>query len=131
MTDNELIQMLEIKIDTEKRAEKIFGIPTPALSDFNTCLLDLINRQKAEIERLSQNLEEAHIDIREHLAEIVKLRTNPIIGTLCPMWKNEAIREFAKKLKRKSKSQTFNGVRYVCVYDINNLVKELTEGGNE
>lgn len=56
-------------------------------------VLDLINRQKemidgliagqetlqkciaektAEIERLQQNLEEAHIDIREHMAEIEK-----------------------------------------------------------
>ena len=32
-----------------------------------------INRQKAEIERLEINLEEAHIDIKEHLAEIERL----------------------------------------------------------
>lgn len=34
----------------------------------------LINRQKAEIERLKTNLKEAHIDIREHIARIESLK---------------------------------------------------------
>lgn len=38
-------------------------------------LLRIIKSQSAEIERLKKNLEEAHIDIREHMAEIEKKDT--------------------------------------------------------
>ena len=36
---------------------------------------DLIYRLQEENERLEQNLKEAHIDIREHIAEIESLKT--------------------------------------------------------
>lgn len=38
--------------------------------------LATITRQKVENERLQQNLKEAHIDIRKHLAEIKRLENS-------------------------------------------------------
>lgn len=40
----------------------------------------------------------------------------------------EAIRAFAKQLKRKATSKSIDGIRYVYIYDINSLEKEMTEG---
>lgn len=37
--------------------------------------LDLINRKEAKIDRLEQNLKEAHIDIREQMAEVERLKS--------------------------------------------------------
>ena len=62
--------------------------------------LDLINRQKAEIERLLQKLQQA---------------------------KSEAIKEFAEALKE-SADNGGCGEDFVYVSDIDILVKEMTEG---
>lgn len=59
--------------------------------------------------------------IKRQNEELEKLKTSPIIAVLCPMWKAEAIRAFAKHLIDKSE----NGVISVC--DIPDFVKEMTE----
>ena len=69
MTDNEIIKALECCINDkcqECPLNKLFCGREVAMQ----YALDLINRQKAEIERLRQNLKEAHIDIKEKQAEI-------------------------------------------------------------
>lgn len=47
--------------------------------------------------------------------------------------KSEAIKEFAEKLKRYSfvDNLSLNGKETVYVEDIDNLVKEMTEGNND
>ena len=80
--------------------------------------LDLINRQKAEIERLNTNMDAM---VSEHKRLIVNVRT-------------EVIKEFAKRLKEEGHVQlppigypidTSDFVIYP--EDIDNLVKEMTE----
>ena len=119
MTDNEIIKALECCSNCEKGCCRNCSLNSWV--DIGICqekLIDeaynLVNRQKAEIERL---------------------KTSPIIGTLCPMWKNEAraeaIREFAEKLKMKSEllapSVYAEPYRAVSNDDIDNLVKEMAE----
>ena len=69
--------------------------------------LDLINRQQAEIERLEQNLKEAHIDIKEHRAEIERLNgevaTYKRIGdkkTEAVIQHDDFIRDLHKEIER-------------------------------
>ena len=75
--------------------------------------LDLINRQKAEIERLQKQLKKG-IDLRDSVFKIVKA---------------EAIKEFAERVKDKiPKRCKMDGIDTVNVYIyIDNLVKEMTE----
>ena len=134
MTDEQIIKALECS----------------PLNDIGGCrkidALDLINRQKAEIVQLKQNLEEAYIDIKEHMAEIERLR-NHIMNTLdnlvrqCVEYevktaKSEAIKEFAEMLTDRicdaieESSNNIDSENYFItdVYEtINNLVKEMTE----
>lgn len=94
--------------------------------------LELIKNQQAENERLQQNLKEAHIDIKEHMAEIERLtkRLNKVqmqLDDMCKMHniiKNEAYKEFAELVK----SRMFNGKKYDYERNyIDNLTNELTE----
>lgn len=74
------------------------GCLDPMLKD----ALDLINRLEAEIERLKQNLEEAHIDIRERLAEIERMREiSEAFDIEHEAIKNCAVKEFAERLENK------------------------------
>lgn len=100
MTDNEIIKALEYS----------------PLDDIGGCrkidVLDLINRQKAEIERLK----EAYAVYEE---------------TTGLKWaRAEAIKEFAKRLKKKASGGFWYEHTYVDVEDIDNLVKEMTEEGD-
>ena len=72
--------------------------------------LDLINRQKAEIESLKHRKTELQIRNQELQHE-----------------KSEAIKEFAEKLKEKATSTFYEERKYVDTEDIDNLVKETTE----
>lgn len=80
--------------------------------EFEKDALDLINRQKAEIERLRKYDEER--DIRLH----ARLKENA---------RAEAIKEFAERLKEQANR---NDLIYYRVddTDIDKLVKEMTEG---
>ena len=83
--------------------------------------LDLINRKDAEIERLKEvttNTINSSIEFGlDKGKEIQKA-------------KSEAYKEFAERLKEKA-MQKFDWNEYIEVEDIDNLLKELTEGGNE
>ena len=85
MTDNEIIKALEYCKDCS--------------ANLNVEIIDLINRQQAEIERLEKHTEMYH-EVRA-----------------------EAIKEFAEKLKKRF--YLIAGRCVVNVYQIDNLVKEI------
>ena len=128
MTDNEIIKALERMSEED-----------PA--GFSSDVLDLINRQKAEIERLNETKDEWKLSainkarrVDELTNEIAKLKFSSMIGAT----RAEAIKEFAERL-HKIFSQCQREYRDVLNSDgacamiiarevVNNLVKEMTEG---
>lgn len=86
--------------------------------------LALINRQKAEIERLTAERDNEH-RCYLHICEDLKQAVNRNITA-----KSEAIKDFAQRLKEK-RGTTFPFVSTVFTADIDTLVKEMTEGNNE
>lgn len=109
MTDNEIINSLERTASWVCDECKFNG----EMCDGNKCekviadnALDLINRQKAEIERLKDELHRAKVEISKHFDYMDEAA-------------NEAIDFFASCLKIKLNRM------------IDNLVKEMTEGKNE
>lgn len=113
MTDNEIIK--ELQAASEWFTEHGRNTNT-AIVGICDRAIDLINRQKAEIEEKAERL-------RNILPVVAELKT-------------EAVEEFAERLKehsRKMQSSDFSGEfwdRAVLVEDIDNLVKEFTEGKN-
>lgn len=119
MTDNEIIKALEWcgKADC-------VGCPYVHLN----CRFEmarkapfLINRQKAESERLQKHIQDG-IDLAKQLPEMIMLS------------KAEAIKEFAERLKNKltSCSKTIDG-KYeylICDFEIDTLVKEMVGDNN-
>lgn len=105
MTDNEIIKELNLRID-----------------NFSREALDLINRQKAEIERLTDELHRAKFEISKLFEQA---------DSCC----NEAIDVFAERLKDEMRLE--DDCRYDCMnclYEckgyvpiIDTLVKEMTE----
>ena len=86
-------------------------------SDMQKDALGLINRQKAEIERLR---------------DIIRV-TDETIKKACALAKSEAIKEFAGRLKKKTYPfPCAIGVENaVTIRAINDLVKEMTEASDE
>ena len=149
MTDEQIIKALECCTSTTE-----IGCELCPYSNTVNCLLrstqdalDLINRQKAEIvdEREKKEMLAAVIARQdEERAVIVADRDNLLkennrlqnhFRDLTKMIRAEAIKEFAERLKRKSRriSEYDEGgwcmdIRAVKVEDIDNLVKEMTEG---
>lgn len=102
--------------------------------------LDLINRQKAEIERLKEPVSlVVNCDVPEDILKTLRNQkvinlSNDEAEAIC-IWdkhvRAEAIKEFAERLKehsRKMQSSDFSGEfwdRAMIVTDIDNLVKEM------
>ena len=110
MTDNEIIKALECctSYDCEHcKYEPPILVPKSSLACNDALMkdaLDLINRQRAEIEEKSNKLREIM----------------PIVAEL----KTEAVKEFAERLKaEKWKHKNFGEL--VCVEDIDSLLKEM------
>ena len=133
MTDNEIIKYMQCVIGNEVNcSECTYQKVLPFPSCRNMCAknaLDLINRQKAEIERLKADkiIAERHEkDARELYKDVViQLKTA----------KSEAIKEFAERLKEEIRCEDDCGYHcYDCCYEckdyvtaVENLVKEMTE----
>ena len=86
-------------------------------------VFDLINRQKAEIEKLKRGVTFTFtIEDFESIKET-------IISNIDNKIKSEAIKEFAERLKRYSfvDNLSLNGKETVYVADIDNIIKEMTE----
>ena len=112
MTDNDIIKALECH-------SKRMCSECPLREEFGGCsqkaftlAFELINRQKAELERLQ-----------------IANRCFADIGKLYSEIRVEAIKEFAEKLKEKKKIHfdyhANKGFKYVEIKDIDNLVKEM------
>ena len=83
----------------------------------------LIERQRAEIERLQKSNEEMFCTISKQDAEITQLQKRIVFWREDMNYqpekeRTEAIKEFAKRLKSEM---------YTVGFDIDNLVKEMTE----
>lgn len=107
-TDDEIIRALECCKNEDCDNCPFFKYPKSICRwDVWDCALDLINRQKAEIEEYQK-----HID-------------NDIIYV--KRVKAEAIKEFAERLKERGYTNNYCQ-DIVLVESIDNLVKEMTEG---
>lgn len=135
MTDNEIIKALEccISDDDGTRERPCKGCPLLQDDSCSNSLrkyaLDLINRQKAEIERLEKKANTPFAKItfdRDKLQEIVDEYVKNIEIDI-NLAKSEAIKEFAERLKEKATSAFYEEHKYVDTEDIDNLVKEMTE----
>lgn len=108
MTDNEIIKALE-------NAKEVCDDDDIETLNFFNNVIDLINRQKEEIERLRKGFTaDADYFASEYDNNI----------------KSEAIKEFAERLTSNLKKDLKlygNCTFYGCVEHIDNLVKEMTE----
>ncbi len=92
-------------------------------------LSDLINRQKAEIENLKQIIDEEDKEILKLQKRIIFWRDD--LNYQPEKIKSEAIKEFAERLKEKADDYVLaEGEFETMIFenDIDNLVKEMTEG---
>ena len=90
--------------------------------------LDLINRQKAEIERLKQIIDEQDKEIIKLQKRIIFWRED--LNYQPEKIKSEAIKEFIDELK----NRVVNKYEYTDIRvfkEIDNLVKEMTEETNQ
>ena len=119
MTDNEIIKALECCSKNEPC--NICSYDKKEKDDFVCCsklmvdTIDLINRQKAEIERLKTECGLAKFD--KYKAEFEEFRAEI---------KANAIKEFAERLKETATRDA--GVWWVMEEDIDNLAKEMVGG---
>ena len=120
MTDNEIIKAMQCVIGNDvKCSECTYQKVLPFPSCRRMCAknaLDLINRQKAENEKLKQENEFFRKTIIENAQRALEVTVEEIEKA-----KSEAIKEFGERLKQNE------GRRGVPIGTINNLVKEMTE----
>ena len=113
MTDAEIIEALRLKIETDEKMEEVYLLPNGMLSKLDKAILDLINRQQAEIERLNN----------------IKFGVDLSIGSI----KAEAIKEFITKHREMMLLFCDDDDQIslkVCEYDVNTnsiLKKEVGE----
>ena len=107
MTDKQIVKALEDKV--RRNPDGFYHI-----------ILDFINRQKAEIERLCMELDEVIIakDLLFDESEALIKKT-----------KIEAIKEFSERLKDMSEHFWEEKENFVSEDDIDNLVKEMVGEG--
>ncbi|MEE0982180.1 MAG: hypothetical protein U0K91_10875 [Acutalibacteraceae bacterium] len=88
-------------------------------------VLDLIKRQQAEIDRLNIDLKAMRGAANSWKAEVQRICKKEFdnIEVDIEIVKSEAVREFAEKLK-----SMLSFGRYTSYEQIDNLVKEMTEG---
>ena len=115
MTDNEIIKFIEHAINSAKGENGVKEIYWEKL-DY---ILDFINRQKAEIERLQKNIDGLNIFTKNHI-KVIKL---------------QAMKEITEELKRKATvvHKTHSGKHWYEIDDdeIDNIIKEIIEEGGD
>lgn len=125
MTDNEIIKSMQCVIGNEMLCsectyQKVLPFPSCRMMCAKKAL-DLINRQKAENERLKER-----ISYLEESIDCSRKEYNSLLQKL-QQAKSEAIKEFAKRLKEKLQWDVEFENKLVFESDIDNLVKEMTE----
>ena len=140
MTDNEIIKALECCRDCKCKDCPCHNKETDGCKELDEQdILDLINRQKATIERQIKAIQEGYALIEKQKAEIERLKeerierirelTRTVYDKEIAEAKAEAIKEFAEKLK-----DLLNFYDPKCKFvhiHIDNLVKEMTEQRKE
>lgn len=124
MTDNEIIKALECCNFGYECDYCPDNNENWCVLDIKLQILDLINRQKAEIEKLKQENEFFRKTITQNAQRALEVTVEEIEKT-----KSEAIKEFAERLKRKrialkSEEPVFDLLKVGAIDD---LVKEMTE----
>ena len=131
MTDEQIIKALECcSTDVQEN-------PCPKCAFYNkhrcsTLMLnaasDIINRQKVKIKSLKQIINEQDKEVLKLQNRIIFWRKN--LNYQPEKIKSEAIKEFAERVKKHSfvDNLSLDGKETVYVDDIDNLVKEMTEG---
>jgi len=132
MTDNEIIKSLSVHRD--RFDYNCFGCSYRGIKcsfDLAGDAFDLINRQKAEIERLQAENTDLKKSIETMTNEHIKLGFEA--KKRIENAKSEAIKEFWKMLKRKAFGiiDPDSSIKVVDVADGDNLVKEMEGGTNE
>lgn len=120
MTDNEITKGMECVIGNDVNCsecayQKVLPFPSCRMM-YAKNALDLINRQKAEIEKLKQENEFCHKTITENAQRALEVAVEEIETA-----KSEAIKEFAERLKEKF------GIADCIVTVNNNDIDELIE----
>ena len=139
MTDNEIIKALKCCPYQRDCVSCDVNACDNSPNHIMKCALDLINRQKAEIENYSHNnktmsdsIYKMQKLIESQKAEIERLQKTQQLA------RAEAIKEFAERLKEKALSvdvsygygrEVYTDV--VAVIEIDNLVKEMVDGLNQ
>ena len=99
-------------------APKVDVVEVVRCKECKSC--DLINRQKAEVERLEEDKEQLKADI--------EMFTD--IGKMYSELKAEAIKEFAERLKKEKFTEQFCGQKYDLIHSwIDTLKKEMVGDG--
>ena len=125
MTDNEIIKALE-RCGMHRECCYCNSVEECGNKRVLTAsTLDLINRQKAEIERLQKAGKEA-VNCFTRMGTLYKIKCKEL-----EVAKSEAIKEFAERLKEMATSTFYEERKYVDTEDIDNLVKEMEGGSNE
>ena len=131
MTDAEIIKALECCTSDEVGMCHICPLDGGCNGDITillNCSLDLINRQKEEIERLKNNVFCEVVIDEETMRNIVNEKVAGFELDIASI-KAEAIKEFAERLKNKFEiSSAYSFGYFEC--QIDNLVKEM-EGDAE
>lgn len=150
MTDNDIIKALELEAIYCRGEGNMYGSTKKTFVDAELIegALALINRQKAEISVKNKllNIAEAkfkayEMDKAQLESDLANERMNlehlqyefDLLEQEKSVVIAEAVKEFAERLKQKKTTaiscNRFEGV--VSTDDIDNLVKEFTEGGND
>ena len=134
LTDSEIVKVLECCVTYEFCTECPLVDNCPSDYSLLKSALDLINRQKAEIERLNKQLEEFKF-LESRVNSIKNTPKDTFSGALISIAEGvaryEAVKEFAERLKEYVESyDVTTGYRVTIVQaveeeTIDNLVKEM------
>ena len=130
LTDEQIIKALEYCFTRGFDESTCYECPfytatAKCTEDLRDSVLDLINRQAAEIENLKIEIER----LKNQNTLLLKKKCKNL-NTARKIIKSEAIKEFVERLKKHSfvDNLSLDGKETVYVDDIDNLVKEMTEG---
>ena len=130
MTDNEIIKAFEYcsshdDCDLNCPIEKETTEDEGCIRTIGRLALDIINRQKAEIERLRDLLHESTEDNNRWVCDCIQMQKD------MEKLKAEAYKEFAERLKSKSEHFEMEKENFVSETDIDKLLAEMRSGGAE
>lgn len=134
MTDNDIIKALELCFTSKGTIETCCRCPCHKYgklckAERDKAALDLINRQRAEIERLTSGNEQ-NFDKWTILEKRTEERYAELFEEAKEAVRAEAIKEFAERLKAGASRLQIGGkydYKITTINGIDNLVKEMTE----